>query len=116
MEFARHEFRMGKQDPRGVTLRETYQTVERMTGKMPEDGINPVEFPESMDQVWTWFLRLCSKRPPAMAGISPIPESEIGWFFHNRGIEPEIWVLDAINELDAVAISIVTASDKKAKT
>lgn len=106
---------MSERDQRGITLRETYRTVERMTGKLPEDGINPVEFPESMNQVWIWFLSLSAKRPPAVSGISPIPESEIGWFFYNRGLEPEVWVLDAINDLDAVAISTVTDSSKKDK-
>jgi hypothetical protein len=39
-----------------------------------------------------------------MAGISPIPESEIGWYFRNRHIEPEAWVFDALDALDRVAV------------
>lgn len=74
-----------------------------MTGRMPDEGINPVEFPESIQHVWGWFLTLNHKRPPAMAGVSPIPESEIGWFFRNRCICPDGWELDALAALDMVA-------------
>jgi hypothetical protein len=69
---------------------------------MPQEGINPVEFPQAASHVWLWFLSLNAKRPPAMHGISPIPESEIGWFFRNRGITPEAWEIEAINRLDLV--------------
>lgn len=72
---------------------------------MPEEGINPAEFPEAAQDVWGWFLVLNHKRPQGMAGACPIPESEIGWFFRNRGINPEAWEIDAINYLDAVALS-----------
>ncbi len=39
-----------------------------------------------------------------MSGVAPLLESEIGWFFANRGITPELWELDAINALDRSAI------------
>lgn len=70
---------------------------------MPEEGINPVEFPETAQSVWRWFLILNGKRQSGMAGPSPIPESEIGWFFRNRGITPQGWEIDAIDALDRVA-------------
>lgn len=82
-----------------------------MTGRMPEEGVNPVDFPESMGQIWIWFVSLSGKRPPAMAGQSPIPESEIGWFFRNRHIEPDLWVFDAISALDAVALAAAVEKD-----
>lgn len=71
---------------------------------MPEEGLNPVVFPEAASQAWEWFIRLAAKRPQAMSGIAPIPESEIGWFFRNRGIVPESWELDAIEALDRLAL------------
>jgi hypothetical protein len=75
-----------------------------MTGRMPEEGVNPVDLPQSVEHVWWWFLALNRKRPQGMAGICQLPESEIGWFFRNRGLAPEPWELDAINRLDAVAL------------
>lgn len=76
---------------------------------MPPEGINPVEFPEEISHLWQWFLVLNGKRPPAMAGMSPIPEAEIGWFFRNRMIDLAGWELDALAALDAVAIESSTA-------
>jgi len=46
-----------------------------------------------------------------MAAIAPIHESEIGWFFLNRGMAPEGWVFDALDRLDAVAME--SASEKE---
>lgn len=71
---------------------------------MPEEGINPIEFPEVASQAWEWFNRLADKRQLAVTGISPISESQIGWFFRNRGIVPESWELEAIDALDRLAL------------
>lgn len=70
---------------------------------MPPEGVNPVDLPAAAVHVWQWYLRLASKRPQAMSGICAIPESEIGWFFRNRSITPEVWELDAIDRLDVIA-------------
>ena len=51
--FARQRWRA-----RIETLRETLQTVERMEGVMPNEGVNPVYFPEVCRAVWGWFLQL----------------------------------------------------------
>jgi len=40
-----------------------------------------------------------------MAGMAPIAESEIGWFFRNRGISTDGWEFDAINRLDVAAMN-----------
>lgn len=71
---------------------------------MPAEGINPVEFPQAVNHVWQWFLQLNAKRPNGMNGFSPIPESEIGWFFLNRSLSVNPWVIDAIARLDLVAL------------
>lgn len=59
-----------------------------------------------------WFLALSGKRPQAMAGLSPITEAEIGWYFRNRGIVPEYWVFDALGALDRAAIESAGESVK----
>lgn len=103
VDFARHEFRLNKCGKDGKSLRETLQVVARMTGRMPEEGINPVEFPDLVSSIWQWFLRLHAGRGRGF-GPEPITEQEIGWFFHNRCIRPQMWQLDAIRELDNVAL------------
>lgn len=71
---------------------------------MPDEGINPVELPEIMAHVWGWFLILHRKRGREMGGPLPIAESEIGWFFRNRGLSPSLWEMDALTELDRIAL------------
>jgi hypothetical protein len=71
---------------------------------MPEEGINQVEFPVFLWDLWQWFLRLNASRDQGMGGPSRISEQSIGWFFHNRGMKPEQWQLDAIQLLDSVAL------------
>lgn len=75
-----------------------------MTGRMPIEGINPIEFPAEVEHLWMWFLQMNAKRPQAMNGISPLLESEIHFFFCNRQIVPEAWEVDALAALDHVAI------------
>jgi hypothetical protein len=49
-------------------------------------------------------MQLNAKRPQGMGGAMPLPESEIGWFFRNRGIQPSVWEIDAIVRLDLIAL------------
>lgn len=111
-QFAEHEFRLGKRGKDGKTLRETLQVVERMTGHMPIEGVNPAEFPQEIEHLWGWFLQLNAKRPQAMNGISPIPESEMHYFFSNRQIQPQAWEVDAISAIDVVAITAAQEEQK----
>lgn len=83
-----------------------------MMGKMPQEGINPIEFPEQLDFLWGWFLSLHSGRQQAMDGIAPIAESEIGWFFLNRRIDHSGWEADAIRRIDCAAIGALRSGDK----
>lgn len=108
-DYASHEFRLNKRGKDGKSLRETLETVARMTGRMPEEGINPVEFPEVLAELWGWFLRLNAGRGGGF-GTQPITEQGIGWFFHNRGIRPQMWQLDALRLLDRVALDSSSAS------
>lgn len=80
-----------------------------MTGRMPQEGINPVELPVEVAHVWGWFLHLNAKRQPAISGVAPISELEISLFLANRGISLEGWELDAIEALDRVARDSVGA-------
>lgn len=68
--------------------------------------------PAGLEYLWGWFLRLHSTRPPGF-GVSAISEQEIGWFFRNRGIQPESWEIDLIAQLDALALEL--AADEPAK-
>lgn len=75
-----------------------------MTGRMPEEGINPVELPQIATHVWEWFLVLSGGRQVGMNGSSPLSSMEILAFFQLEGIAPESWELNAIRRLDRVAL------------
>lgn len=104
VEFAEHEFRLNKRGKDGHSLRETLKVVEERKGFMPEEGVNPVEFPELLYDLWRWFLNLNSSRPSGM-GSTPILESEIRAYYLNRSLTLHGWQLDAIRRLDAVAMN-----------
>lgn len=83
-----------------------------MTGRMPEEGVNPVEFPFLMWELWEWFKRLDAGRQAGLSGANRIAEDSIGWFFMNRGIKPQQWQLDAIYILDSLAMERYREKEK----
>ena len=52
--------------------------------------------------MWEWFIFLDSTRQAGM-DRQRISEVEVGAFFRNRGIKPELWQLDLIRKLDAAS-------------
>lgn len=104
VEFSRHEFRLGKLGSDGKTLRETLDVVARAKGVMPEEGINPVSFPEAVGHVWEWFLHLNASRQAGMGGPMPVTYTEIAAFFNLEGVELSGWELQAIRWLDRIAL------------
>jgi len=104
VEFAQHEFRLSKRNKDGQSLRETLATVERMTGRMPAEGINPGEIPDLLVDLWNHFLRLNATRNVGM-GTCPITELEIFAFCANRRMRLSTWEIDVIRRLDDIALS-----------
>jgi hypothetical protein len=78
--------------------------VEKMTGKMPDEGINPVTFPETLMTVWQAFLVLHRSRPVSMGGPLPIPESELLAYQVNRRIRLSGAEVDVLRLLDNTAL------------
>lgn len=104
IEYARHEFRLSRRGKDGKSLRETLEVVARIKGVMPEEGINPVDPPDVLYDLWGHFLRMSAARPPGMAP-SPILESEIAAYCTNRRIRFQMWELDVIRALDQIALA-----------
>jgi hypothetical protein len=80
-------------------LRETLQTVERMTGRTPPGLDNPTEFPAELHSLWRHYMALRRSRPIGI-GISPIPETEIRAYCTNRRMRFEHWELEVLQQLD----------------
>jgi len=105
--YAKHEFRLARRGEDGVPLRTTLETVARMSGRTPDGLINPNVLHPQVQHVWEWFLVMSSARQNGQ----PIPESEVGWFFQNRRIEPAGWEPDVIRMLDRAALEGIHSSD-----
>lgn len=91
-------------------MRETLQTVERMTGRMPEEGINPGELPDFLAYLWHWFLDLRAKRGGGM-GPGPITHTEMQAYFSLMRVTPSPTDIRTINRLDVIALN---STEKKA--
>ncbi len=93
---------MDKKDAGGESLRQTLEAVRKQKGVMPAEGVCPHEMPAHLWQLWGYFLQLQLSRPsdPTTGADQPFTESEVGWFFKNRRLVPEVWELDALRLLD----------------
>ncbi|MHB1125241.1 MAG: phage tail assembly chaperone [Ramlibacter sp.] len=76
-----------------------------MTGKMPEEGINPVALPPVCEHVWRWFLALNRERPPTLSGAAYLTSEHILSWCALEGIRLAPWELLGIRECDAVAVA-----------
>lgn len=72
---------------------------------MPEEGINPVEFPDVMYGLWQRFRRLNEARQIGMNGPAAISEGDIAAFCQNRRLWLSAWELSVIAALDRVALA-----------
>lgn len=82
-----------------MSLRETLQTVERMTGRTPPELANPVEFPDVLYDLWQHYMRLRDSRPVGLA-VSAIPETEIRAYCLNRSVRFSGYELRVLRALD----------------
>lgn len=76
---------------------------------MPEEGINPVEFPDLLYDLWRWFLDLNASRQVGMGGVGPITYLELQAYSAVQGIRMEGWEIAAIRSLDRVALESTRA-------
>lgn len=83
-----------------------------MTGRMPAEGINPVEFPALLYDLWRSFLLLSESRG-AGVGVSPITQEAILAHSQLYRIRFEQWHLSAIRRLDSIALKSANESTKK---
>jgi hypothetical protein len=111
-EYAREEFRLSASGADGTSLRETLLTVERMTGTMPDEGINHAEFPDHIGYLWGWFLSLNASRGGGM-GPSPITYLEMQAYFSLMRITPSPFDIDALRRLDSIALQSATTKAKQ---
>lgn len=71
---------------------------------MPREDWGYPEFPMMFAYLWDWFLRLNRSRQSGM-GISGISNQEIKAFCELRNIRMSVFELDAIEQLDEIAMN-----------
>lgn len=99
LEHAEHQFNLGKPGKDGKPLRDTLETVERMTGRRPPDLDGP-DLPEGAAHIWHWFLELNKRRDTRVGHAPPITHIAMAAFFGLYCIVPDVWELHAIDALD----------------
>lgn len=88
--------------------------VERVTGKKPVELENRIELPDSMKEIWYWFLALNNTRTSGF-GMSPITYTEMGNYFNLHQIEVEPFEIEVIKLLDSVAMEHSQKQQEKSK-
>lgn len=115
--YAEQEFSLGSSsDPK--SKRSQLLSVERQTGKLPDELVDLVELPESATFIWRWFIDLNNARQSGMS-INPISYSEIAAYFSLYNIHPYEYEIQMIKILDNIALKHYTkqqeAETKKIK-
>lgn len=103
LDFAQHEFRLSKVGKDGQSLRQTCESVERQTGRMPEEGINPTPFPIELGYIWDWYVALDNSRDVGMA-MGPITFNSMQSYFTLTKQNPQTWEIDVIKQLDRLSV------------
>ena len=89
------------------------------TGVKPKELDEAVELPDSMVELWGWFVVLNESRSSNGFGLNPLNFSDIWAFFQLQEITPHKWEVDLIKRLDREVLSIYNkkaAADSKKKT
>ena len=99
--FAKQEFKFGSG---GNSLKAKLESVWRQTGNKPAELDSIVELPDSMLQVWHWFIELNNARSSNGFGVNPLSYVEIDAYFRLNQITPETWEVSVIKKLDNIAL------------
>ena len=104
-----HEFELNARQKDGSTLRENLESVYRQTGNMPKQ-LEPVEMPDCLHYLWSWFCELSGGRGYAEFGALPLTYSEIKAWAELTKTEPTAWEIEALKRIDR---AYLTESNKK---
>ena len=93
-------------------MRETLEVVARVSGRMPEEGINPGSIPAAVAHVWNWFGALRQSAAAGFSGPMPITNLEMLAFVTLEGLALEGWETRAIRAVDSAYLQSLTASEE----
>ena len=83
----------------------------RQTGNMPEQ-LQPVDVPDCMLYLWTWFCELSEGRQITEFGPGPLTYSEImAWAILTK-TDLEAWEVDVLKRIDTMYIKQAMSRSK----
>jgi hypothetical protein len=109
--FAEREFKLGKRQSDGHTLREHFAAMHRMSKRRHPEDRPSCEIPECVAYLWTYFCDLSAGRIISQVGAMPIPAIEFRAWEELNEIKLQRWELGAIRQLDALYLKILNAQD-----
>jgi hypothetical protein len=89
------------------------ESAWRQTGHKPAELENLAELPQSMYEVWKWFIELNNARSSSGFGVNPISYTEMDAYFRLQQTVPETWEVNVIRRLDSVALEAYAEQAKK---
>lgn len=110
--YAGHEFRLSRLGKDGKSLRETLQTVERMTRRRPAELDNPHPLSPLVAHLWLRFCELAGARQGGF-GPQPILWQEIESYARQMGLAMQRWELRALRALDRLAMKHAGERDER---
>ena len=94
-------------------MRETLEVVARVSGRMPEEGINPGSIPAEVAHVWSWFTALRESAGAGLNGPLPITNLEMLAFFTLEGMALEGWETRAIRAVDSAYLRSLAKDEEQ---
>jgi hypothetical protein len=106
LDFAEHNFRLGRADKDGVSERDRLEQVATQLGYTPQDLIGPV-MPDIARHLWDYFLELHRGRTYGASGPNPLSYEGIQAWCNLSGVALYSYEVDVIKELDSMWVRIM---------
>jgi len=89
------------------------KVVWKNSGKKPAELDSPAELPELFYEVWSWFLKLHSRRSSNGFGVNSISYLEMLAYFELIQYKPQSWEIIMIERFDDIAMQMFDEDRKK---
>ena len=106
LDFAEHNFRLGRADKDGVSERDRLEQIATQLGYTPKDLIGPV-MPDIARHLWDYFLELHRGRTYGASGPNPLSYEGIQAWCNLSGVALYSYEVDVIKELDSMWVRIM---------
>ena len=102
---------LSRREGDGATLRVHLQRLARNTGRVDERLL--CEVPRAVEQLWQVYTAWAVQRRSGM-GLHPLTLTDIEAWCRLYGVQLTPWELDTLLDLDAAALRIAAANQRRA--